>query len=78
MTTTTNTATIVKATFNGGTGAGAVAVSGLNVGDVMVRCVPDGFTSGFEPVISVAGQIQQNAAPDWSSVQFIGYFLRGV
>ncbi|WP_175692953.1 hypothetical protein [Burkholderia ambifaria] len=78
MTTTTNTATIVKATFNGGTGAGPVTVAGLNVGDVMVRCVPDGFTDGFEPVISVAGQIQQNASLDWSSVQFTAYLLRGV
>jgi hypothetical protein len=78
MSTTTNTATIVKAAFSGGTGAGPVAVVGLNVGDVMLRVVPDGFTDGFEPVISATGQIQQNASLDWSSVQFTAYLLRGV
>lgn len=78
MTTTTNTATIVKATFNGGTGAGPVSVSGLNAGDVMLRCVPDGFTDGFEPVISISGQIQQTASLDWSSMLFTVYLLRGV
>ncbi|QTO49460.1 hypothetical protein [Burkholderia latens] len=78
MATTTNTATIVKAIFSGGTGAGPVPVPGLNAGDVMLRVVPDGFTDGFEPVISTVGQIQQNASLDWSSVQFTAYLLRGV
>ena len=78
MATTTATATIVKANFSGSTTKGAVSVAALNVGDVLVRCVPDGFTAGFESVVSASGQIQQNANLDWSSVQFTAYFLRGV
>jgi hypothetical protein len=74
----TATAILVEVDFNGSTGNGPVNVDGLNAGDVMLRCVPNGFTDGFEPVVSVSGQIQQNANLDWSTVHFTAYLLRGV
>lgn len=78
MTVVTNSPLVVRATFSGGTSAGAISVPGLNVGDVLLRFVPSGFEYGFEPSVSVADQIQQNAALDWSSVELTAYFLRGV
>ncbi|MDF3091470.1 MULTISPECIES: hypothetical protein [Burkholderia] len=78
MTTTTAAATIVKAVFNGVSGPGPVSIPGLNAGDVLLRCVPSGFTNGFEPVVSADGQLQQIDIIDWSSIQIVGYFLRDV
>lgn len=77
-TVTTGSATVVKAVFNGLSTNGSIQIPGLNIGDVIVRCIPDGFVSGFEPAVTVAGQLQQSANLDWSSVQFTAYLLRGV
>lgn len=76
-TVTSGPATIVKAIFTGNASAGPISMSGVNSGDVLVRCMPDGFVSGFEPVVSVTGQLQQTNSYDWSSVAFTAYFLRG-
>ncbi|WP_146125771.1 hypothetical protein [Burkholderia ambifaria] len=69
---------LVQATFCGGSSTGSISVPGLNAGDVLLRFAPGGFEYGFEPVVSLADQIQQNAALDWSSVLITAYFLRGV
>ncbi|WP_157378411.1 hypothetical protein [Burkholderia ubonensis] len=78
MATTTGAANIVKASAQGLSAAGSVSVPGLQPGDVLLRVMPDGFTSGFESVVSVAGQIQQTADLDWSSLNFTFYLIRGV
>ena len=70
-------ATVVKATFNGNTAHGPISVPGLAAGDALVRCIPDGFIQGFEPVVSSMNQILQEDDLDWSGVTFTAYFLRG-
>ena len=71
-------ATAIKATANGATSAGAVSVPGLAVGDVLMVADPPGFAQGFEEIVSVANELQQTAALDWSTVDFTFYLLRGV
>ncbi|WP_175946597.1 hypothetical protein [Burkholderia pyrrocinia] len=78
MSVSTGQATVVKAVFNGSATGGPIDVPGLNVGDVMVQCIPAGFTGGFEAVVSVVDQLQQTSTLDWSPAQFTAYFLRGV
>jgi hypothetical protein len=77
-TVTSNAATVVKMVFDGLSAAGAVSATGLMAGDVLMRCLPDGFESGFEPVVSANDELQQTRNLDWSSVTFTAYFLRGV
>jgi hypothetical protein len=77
-TVTSNAAMVVKMVFDGLSASGAVSATGLNIGDILIRCLPDGFESGFEPVVSVDGALQQTKNLDWSTVTFTAYFLRGV
>lgn len=74
------TATVIKAIAPGLTGAGAVSIPGLQVGDVLIQVVPFGFGpgQGFEQVVSAAGQLQQIDNLDWSAVDFTFYLIRGV
>lgn len=76
-TVTSASATVVKAVFNGLASQGAIPLVGLNPGDVLIRCLPDGFQQGFEPIVSASGQLAQIANLDWSAVSFTCYFLRG-
>lgn len=78
MSVTSATATVLKTAFQGNTGAGPIAIDGLQVGDVIVALVPDSFLNWFEPIVSVAGQLQQVLDHDGSDVSFIVYLLRGV
>ncbi|WP_143155724.1 MULTISPECIES: hypothetical protein [Burkholderia] len=71
-------ATVIKAVFQGLSSPGSVSVQGLQVGDAIIKIIPNGFELGFEEVVSVAGQVQQTTLLDWSSVQFTFYLLRGV
>lgn len=72
------TATIIKATGVGAVSGGPIAVPGLLPGDVVVKVLPDGFSPQLEDVISVADELQQYSALDWSSLTFTFYLLRGV
>lgn len=78
MTVSSATATVLKATFQGGTGAGPISIDGLQVGDAIVALVPDSFLNWFEPVVSVDNQLQQVLDHDGSDVSFVVYLLRGV
>lgn len=78
MTTTSASATVVKTTFQGGTGIGPIYVDGLQAGDVIVALIPDSFLNWFEPIVSVPGQIQQILDHDGSDVSFVMYMIRGV
>ena len=71
-------ATIIKATCQGLASDGAMAIPGLQPGDVVFKVVPPGFESGFEGSVSIADQLQQIAQLDWSPVDFTIYLLRGV
>ncbi|WP_157380963.1 hypothetical protein [Burkholderia ubonensis] len=71
-------ATAIKALAPGVASTGPVSIPGLQTGDFVLRVIPDGFTSGFEDVISVNDQIQQLSNLDWSSVTLTFYLLRGV
>lgn len=71
-------ATLVKATANGKTSAGALSIPGLQVGDVLIKVIPDGFYDGYENVVSTADQIQQLTDLDWSSLNLEFILLRGV
>jgi hypothetical protein len=71
-------ATVVKATCQGLSSSGALAIPGLQVGDVIVKIVPVGFESGFEGTVSVADELQQTSNLDWSPVNFTFILLRGV
>jgi hypothetical protein len=73
-------ATIVKATAAGATAAGGISIPGLQVGDLLINVIPYGFFAGrdFEDTVSVADEIQQLGMPDWSSLTFTFYLLRGV
>lgn len=73
-------ATIVKATASGASAAGGISIPGLQVGDLLINVIPYGFFPGrdFEDTVSVAGEIQQLGMPDWSSLEFTFYLLRGV
>jgi len=71
-------ATVVKATSYGNTTAGPLSIPGLQVGDVLIKVMPNGFDGGFENVVSVADQIQQLTALDWSPVNLEFILIRGV
>jgi hypothetical protein len=72
------TPTLVKATSPGKTSAGTLSIPGLQVGDILIKTIPDGFCSGYEDVVSVVDQINQNTDLDWSPVVITFLFLRGV
>lgn len=80
MTVSTSPATIVKASAPGGTGIGPISIPGLQVGDVVIRSIPDGFADAtvVEEVVTVADELQQTSFADLSSVVFTWYLLRGV
>lgn len=82
-------ASFVRASFNGRSGAGAISVPGLEVGDVVIWFalgasppyeVADGqITSTYiEGVVSVADELQQVLTSDFSSVTYNIICLRGV
>jgi hypothetical protein len=73
-------AVFVKASATGSVGVGPVSIPGLQVGDVVMRSIPDGFTDAtiFEEVVTVADQLQQASFADLSSQVFTWYLLRGV
>ncbi|WP_105132349.1 hypothetical protein [Burkholderia sp. BE12] len=71
-------ATVIKATCQGLSEPGGLNIAGLQIGDLVVAIIPGGFESGFEKVVSVAGQLQQSMDRDWSPVDFTFYLLRGV
>lgn len=60
--------------FVGSNGAGACTLPGVEVGDEVVGVLqltsPDDDSADFESVISVAGQIQQTLATDYSTTDF--------
>lgn len=59
--------------FTGHNGAGAATLTGAKVGDIVVGVVKaDGTDSAasFETTITIAGQIQQSSASDFSAVKF--------
>jgi hypothetical protein len=59
----------------GRNGAGATNLAGVQVGDNVINVTnlttPGDVTSSFEGTISVAGQIQQTAATDFSAAQLM-------
>lgn len=74
---------IGRADFTGRNGAGAVSVSGLKVGDLVIfyRQSPGGWGQpggSFESVISVADEIQQLSSSDYSAQNFTILMLRAV
>lgn len=71
-------ATLIKSTANGNNTSGPVSIAGLQAGDILIRIIPDGFTSGFESIVSVADEIQQITPLDWSPVDMTFILLRGV
>ncbi|MDP9651689.1 hypothetical protein [Paraburkholderia caledonica] len=77
---TSSTATVVKVTTSGSSTGGPISIPGLQVGDALVLISPYGFWPGysFEAVVSVADELQQLVALDWSTVDFTFYLLRGV
>ncbi|HDR9236389.1 hypothetical protein [Burkholderia vietnamiensis] len=78
MSATNAPATAVKASFQGLAAAGPIAISGLQVGDVIVALIPNNFLNWFEPVVTVAGQLQQVWNADGSDLSLTAYFVRGV
>ena len=72
---------VVTITFTALAGAGAVSVPGLDVGDILVAGAINGtpvwpaFASFFEPVVSVANQLQQLGG-DLIGPTFTVYLLR--
>lgn len=68
-------APVLVKTVGGSNGVGAVAVSGLVVGDTVVNATdvtsPGDVSSSFETTVSVAGQIQQSSAANLSGHQIM-------
>jgi hypothetical protein len=71
---------ILNAQVAGNNGAGAVSISGLNVGDIVVHVVSvsgDGLYDGlFEPVVSVANELQQTSSENLSAVTLTVVLIR--
>lgn len=74
-----NSITTIKATFSGGTAAGAISVPGVKVGDVIVQIADAGDTARpgyFENMVSVDDEIQQFNSNDFSSITFTAVLVR--
>lgn len=74
---------LVTATFSGLSAAGAITISGLAVGDVIVTGTVNGlplwnsFAPFFESVVSVAGELQQLSG-DMVGPTFVIYLIRPI
>jgi len=72
------------ATFNGATGAGAIALTGAQVGDIVSLVYrfgasqQGGMEASFETTISVAEEIQQTDATDLSGLTLGVLLLRPI
>lgn len=72
---------LVTATFQALSEAGSVSIPGLLVGDIVLTGTINGlsfwpgFSTTFETVISVDGQLQQTGG-DYVGVDFVVYLLR--
>lgn len=75
---TSDAATVIRCSAPGSNGTGPVSIPGLQVGDTVMRSIPDGFVAGMEATVSVADQLQQNANLDWSTLTITWYLIRGV
>lgn len=76
---------IIQATFSGRSSAGAISAPGLEVGDILlwlgnaVEGVVEPYHGGglYEPVVSVADEIQQLSATDFSGQSWKAILFRG-
>lgn len=71
---------LIKVITNGVTANGPISIPGMKVGDAIVSVVPYDFAPGFEQVVSVDDELQQNTVMnvDYSSLSFTFYLIRGV
>lgn len=72
---------IGRADFTGRNGIGSIGLPGAKVGDLVLLQFFNGGgaelpTSRIESIISVADEIQQTSAVDWTGVPFTILFLR--
>jgi hypothetical protein len=62
-------------TFTGAAAAGAITLTGANVGDLVISAInlttPADASASFESTISVANQIQQSSASNLSGSTFL-------
>ena len=75
-------ASLVHASFNGGTAAGAISVPGLKAGDRVFSVLENGSAANlaqgtFEQVVSVDDEFQQIDAADLSSLALDVLLVRG-
>ncbi len=74
-------ASLVTANFNALSAAGPISIPGLAVGDIVLNGTVNGlslwgsFSTFFEPVVSVSGQLQQLSG-NLTSPNFVVYFIR--
>jgi hypothetical protein len=75
---------VIRATWSGINGAGAISIPGLRVGDRMLQLLDSGqnLDSGIlfytQVVVSVADELQQNHTGDLTTIAFDGVFVRGL
>jgi len=68
----------VKVTVTGINGSGAVSAPGLKVGDRLLLNYGPNPSAGFERIVTVDDEIQQNSGFDWTSYTFDLIFIRGI
>ena len=69
---------LLHAHFTGKNGSGAITISGLAVGDFLLKAIlPSTDLEGkFEDIVTTANQLQQLTSEDYSGLTFDAIFIR--